>query len=79
MYYIGTLEEIEAVNTKMCDNCGIPSGNTTRMVDPIETATSGVFVCVEVESWGGYTKDQVNAGITQTKVETVEFPEVESE
>lgn len=76
-WYIGTLEEIQAVDAKMCENCGLPSVGTTNMVKPIETANSGVYACPVVERWAGFNKEQINAGINQTIVRAVEFVEIE--
>lgn len=79
-YYIGTLEQIQAVDAKMCENCGVPNDTgTINMVNPIQTAIPLVYAAPVVEWWNGFTKEQVNAGIVCAKSIDVQFPEVESE
>lgn len=79
-YYIGTLEQIQAVDAKMCENCGVPNETgTVNMVNPIQTATPLVYAAPVVEKWNGFTKEQINAGITCTISTDVQFPEVGSE
>lgn len=77
MYYVGTLEELIAVDAQMCENCGIPTKHTFNMVTPKETATSGVYAVPVVESWADFNQEQINAGIVQPTAEAVDFLEAE--
>lgn len=76
-YYIGTLEQMKAIDAKMCQNCNIPNQKgTENMVNPIETMVQNVYAVPVLDGWSGFSKEQVNAGITCTISTDVQFPEV---
>lgn len=81
MYYIGTLEEVTAIEAQICVNANLPNGRGTfRWAEPQETITAGVYaLTVPVNGWNGCTYEQMTQGISHPETEIVEFPEVDGE
>lgn len=74
MYYVGTLEEITAIQAQICVNAGLPNGSgTDRWAEPMEVSGGQYVIPVPVNGWGGYTYEQMTQGINHTQTETVEF------
>lgn len=80
-YYVGTKEECDAINAKISENCGWPSGGTTDWAISIETTQPGVYAIVlpGPEGSHGFTREEMMKDIDTVEVETVQFPEVEGE
>jgi len=80
MYYVGTLEEMRALDAIICTNSGIPNTKgTSNWAIPRETLSGDYCIPVPVNGWNGCTFEQMTAGISDVIVEIVEFPEVEGE
>lgn len=80
MYYKGTLEEMQAIESTICTNAGLPNGKgTNNWADPRETVDSGVYaVPVPVDGWNGFTYEDMSSGVDAVEYESVEFPQVDN-
>lgn len=76
-YYVGTLEECQSYDAIITANCGWPSGGTTNWDNPKETAIPGVYAIEVPQGSHGFTKEQMNAGISSAITVDPEFPEAE--
>ena len=79
MYYVGTLEEMNAVDAKISINCNWPVGGTTRWAVPRETIDSDIYAIPVPTGSHGFDKAAMTIGVDEIEVQTVIFPEVDSE
>lgn len=75
--YKGTPERMQELDDIISSNCGWPSNRTTHWAYPKETIDSGVFSITVPQGSHGFTKEQMNNGISDTIYTDVEFPKVE--
>jgi len=79
MYYAGTLEEMNAVDAKISLNCNWPVGGTARWAVPRETIDSGIYAIPVPAGSHGFDKAAMTIGVDEIEVQTVIFPEADSE
>lgn len=67
-----TLEQAQVIETAICQNCGLPDGaGTEKWSDINEHPDGGFYFSAPSEAgWGGFTFEQMMAGID---VDIVEF------
>ncbi len=73
-YYTGTEEEMQALDDAISANCGWPEGGTSHWDSPKEAVDSGVFALLVPQGKHGFTKEQMNNGITHEIITDVQFP-----
>ena len=78
-YYVGTKEELLALDAIITSNCGWPDGRTTHWANPTETNILGVFAIPVPEGSHGFKKEKMVQGIKGEEVENVSFPKPEGE
>ena len=80
MYYVGTLEEVTAIEATICTNAGIPNGKGTgKWADPRQNINGNWCIPVPVEGWSGCTYEDMTQGVNHVETQTVEFSEAVDE
>lgn len=74
-HYKGTLTRMQELDDIISTNCNWPSNGTTHWANGKETVDSGVFSITTPQGSHGFTKEQMNSGVSDTIYTDVEFPE----
>lgn len=77
-YYVGSLEEVNEIENKICVNADLPNQlGTNRWAVPRETTDLGVFaIPVPIEGWGAISYEQMISGIDAEQVTDVQFRKI---
>lgn len=73
-YYIGTAQELQAVDDQIVANC--PDGGFVKWAVP-KVTISGDLVSIKPTGSNSYKEAKMNAGITASTVTDPEFPVIE--